>query len=230
VPGDARCIDEQGRSVELGARLDRPTILSLVYYNCEHMCPELLVGLGELVQALDLRPGEDYRILTLSFDETDTPAGAAEAKRNYLKPLGPDFPAGAWTFLTASREEIARITEALGFRFVKSGHGFVHPVILAILAPGGRISSYVYPAKFNYGVAYPLAFSRVEIKQALLAAGRGQTTTPPGAGLLFCFPGEPEGQARFFKLLTVVGIATLVVLGGLFVFLATSRRRLPEDR
>ncbi len=216
--------------VRLADLLDRPAILSLAYYSCEHICPQVLVGLGQLVSGLDLEPGKDYRLITWSFDEGDTPAEAAAARKNYTLPLGPGFPEGGWAFLAASAAETAKLTEALGFSFKKDEHGFIHPVILVILTPGGRISRYVRISKFNYGVAYPVVLSTYETAESLRAAGRGMIDAGPGGPLLFCFPHEPPGQGRYYSLMTVLGSVTLLGLAALFVYLASGRRRLREGR
>ncbi len=229
IPADIRCLNERGEEFPLRALLDRPAILSLVYYRCEHICPEVLVGLGRLVSNLDLQPAKDYRLITLSFDADDTPAAAAAARKNYSAPLGPAFPDAAWTFATASEGNISRLTKALGFSFEKHGHGFIHPAILVVLMPGGRVSRYVDVSKYNYGVAYPVNFSPVEMKQALLAAGRGRVSSAAPASLLFCFPSEPSRQAGFFRLTAIMGWITLGLLACLFVFLSAARKRAKED-
>jgi protein SCO1/2 len=216
IPFAVRCVDERGASFSLLDRLDKPAILALVYYSCEHICPQVLVGLGRLVSALDLRPGEDYRLITLSFDADDTPAAAASAKRNYLLPLGPDFPASAWTFATADAAAIESVTRAVGFRFERRMHGFIHPSVLVVLSPGGRISGYVHVQKFLYGVSYPVTFSPVVLRGALLDAAAGRLATAPAAPLLFCFASEPPGQTSYFRLTAILGAATLAVLALLF--------------
>jgi protein SCO1/2 len=229
VPGDIVCLDDAGKELKLGALLDRPVILSLVYYSCEHICPQVLAGLGQLVSGLALKAGRDYRLITFSFDGADTPADAAVARKNYTRPLGEDFPPEGWAFLTAAGPEIDRLIGALGFSCQKEEHGFTHPAILAILAPGGKISRYVHVSKYNYGVGYPVVFSVVEMTAALRAAERGLITAGPGAPLLFCFPHEPEGQAGFFRLTRIAGAITLVGLAVLFVVLAFHRRSLREE-
>ncbi len=228
LPLDLVCADDQGRRVLLGNILDRPAILSLVYYSCEHICPQVLTGLGKIVSDADLVPGEDFRLITFSFDAGDTPADAAVARKNYTRPLGPSLPADKWVFLTAGEPEIARLTEAAGFSFQKDEHGFTHPVVLVILTAGGRISRYVRVSKFSYGVAYPVVFPAFETADWLRVAARGRTASGPGGPLLFCFPHEPPGQSRFFSLMTILGSITLLGLVALFIYLSAGRRHLRE--
>ncbi len=230
IPFDVRCFDERGKESFLNPLIDRPTVLSLVYYTCEHICPQLLGGLAQLISELDLDPQRDYRVITLSFDSNDTPHDAAVAKRNFVKPLGPRYPDKTWRFLTAPREDIRKLTKSLGFRFRKEDHGFTHPVILVILAPGGKISRYICASKYQYGVGYPITFSKVDLTESLRAAGRWKTLASPAQPLLFCFPHEPAGRERFFTLIRVLGWGTLVGMGVLFIYLAAGRKRPKEGR
>lgn len=230
VPDDIVCVNDRNEPVRLGTLLDRPAILSLVYYSCEHICPQVLTGLGKLASDIDLKPARDYRIITFSFDADDTPADAATARKNYTLPLGQGFPEDGWAFLTAGESEIARLTGALGFSFQKDEHGFTHPVILVILTPGGTISRYVRVSKFTYGVAYPVAFPAFETAELLRTAGRGAVSAGPNTPLLFCFPHEPVGQVGYFSLMTIFGGVTLLSLLALFIYLSAGRRGTREGR
>ncbi len=225
IPEDILAVDDRGRSRNLAGLADRPVILALVYYSCEHVCPQALGALGQLAADLPLTPGADYRLVAFSFDAADTPQDAATAKGNYIKPLGPGFPAEAWTFLTASPEMIAKLTDSLGFRFKKDSHGFIHPSVLVILGPGGRISGYVHVSRTAYGVGYPVMFSAVTIGASLGRAASGGSDAADPAPLLFCYPHEPEGQERFYRVLSAAGAGTLAVLGGLFLYLAFGPKR-----
>jgi protein SCO1/2 len=230
LPPDIVCLDENGAEVRLAALLDRPAILSLVYYSCEHICPQVLVALGRLVSDPALKPWSGFRLITLSFDSADAPGDAALAKLNYSRPLPRDFPRENWRFLTASERNIDRLTERLGFRFKKEMHGFIHPAVLVILGPGGLISRYAYVSKFDYGVSYPVTFSPVDIAASLRKAAAGETQAGLAEPVLFCFPHEPPSQSRYFGLLNLAGLATLACLAALFGFLAAGRRkRTPAD-
>jgi hypothetical protein len=48
----------------------------------------------------------------VSFDASDTPRIAREAKTNYLKAIGRPFPEDAWKFLTGPERSIHDLTEA----------------------------------------------------------------------------------------------------------------------
>ena len=225
IPADILALDEQGRTVRLSDLLDRPAVLALVYYTCEHVCPLVLGALGQLASDMPLRPGVDYRLITLSFDASDTPAQAATARLNYTKPLGPKLARGAWSFLTASAEDIARLTGALGFRVEPDVHGFIHPSVLVILGPGGRIAGYVHVTRTAYGVGYPVTFPPMAIAADLQRAGAAETVGRDPAPLLFCYPHEPPAQNRFYGLMAAMGVGTLVLMAAFFVYMSVLWKR-----
>jgi protein SCO1/2 len=225
VPQDIVLSDEQGKEVALGALIKRPTIVTLVYYSCGRFCPQLLAGLAAALPQLSLQAVKDYQVVTVSFDEADTPALARDLKRNYLMAAGGSVPADAWRFLTGDPRNIERLCTAVGFTFRKEHDGFAHPVALIILSPDRRITRYIHVTKFAYGVEYPITFSTVGLSQALTDAGRGKASAATGKGFLFCFPHEPQRQQEFFHVLTWIGAATILCLAALFVYLALSGRK-----
>ena len=65
--------DENGVEVRLGSLMGKPAILTPVYYSCEHICPQMLEGLSQALPRLAVELGKDYRVITVSFDASDTP-------------------------------------------------------------------------------------------------------------------------------------------------------------
>jgi protein SCO1 len=229
IPPQLVLRDEDGRAVRFGDLTGTPVVLSPVYFRCEHICPQVLVGLARLTRAMTLRPGRDYRLVTVSFDAEDTPAGARQMRQDYTAAAGGVAP-GGWVFLTGDEANLAALMGAAGISLQRVAHGFIHPAVLLILAPGGTIARYVQVSKYDYGLAYPVAFRAAEIDGALRAAAAGTTPAAgPAAAVLYCFPQEPTGQAIFFRAMAVAGGLTLAGLAGLFVWLQHSRRSRPEE-
>ena len=225
LPPDMTFTDETGGIIRLKDLLGKPAILTLVYYTCEHICPQMLEGLSQALPRLAVEPGKDYRVITVSFDASDTPQIAREAKKNYLKAIGRPFPEDAWRFLTGTEQRIHDLTDAVGFRFRKDIHGFTHPVVLIFLAPDGKISRYFQVTKFSYGSAYPITFSSFDLNMALAEAAQGKSVTGFKKALLYCFSHEPPGQSKFFSFLFVVGLVTLAAMAAFFIYLQVSTRR-----
>lgn len=224
IPLDLTFRDENGALVKLGSFVIKPAILTLNYHTCSNICPQMLGGLATTLGNMKLTPGRDYVVVTISFDENDTPAVAKERKVNYIKATGMLFPEDAWKFLTGSRDSISRITEAVGFRFQKKSDGFIHPSALIFLAPDGKITQYVYLEQSHYGTRAPVAFSPVIITQALIDASQGRIRTGPKNLLLLCFPNLSENQARFFTILTSIGAVTVLCVIGFFIYLRRTSR------
>lgn len=225
LPGDLAFRDENGADIRLRGLLGKPAILTLVYYTCEHICPLMLGGLAQALPRLDVVAGRDYRVITVSFDETDTPKIAQDIKKNYIKAAGPAFPAEGWKFLTADRGNIQKLTQAVGFRFRKEIHGFNHPVVLIFLSPEGKISKYLQVTKYQYGAEYPITFSSFDLNVSLAEAAQGKAVTEFQRAILYCFSHEPPGQSKFFAFIAVVGLVTLAAMAGFFIYLQVSTRR-----
>ncbi len=225
LPTDLVFRDETGAYIKMGDLLGKPVILTLVYYSCEHICPLMLGGLAQALPRLTLTAGNDYRVLTVSFDETDTPDMARNTRKNYIAAAGSSFPASGWHFLTGNRENISRLTQSVGFTFRKEIHGFNHPVVLIFLSPQGKISKYLQVTKYDYGAEYPIAFSTFDLTAALTEAAQGRTVTGFRRALLYCFAHEPPGQSNFFRFIAVIGLVSILALVGFFIYLQISTRK-----
>ena len=86
VPLDVEFRDEAGRTVTLKDYFGRrPLILSLVYYSCQDLCPLTLDGLVRGMRPLSFNIGDQFDVLTVSFDPRDTSALAAAKKSDFVK-------------------------------------------------------------------------------------------------------------------------------------------------
>ena len=219
IPADLTFRDEKGDTVALKSLIDKPVVLILTYYTCSHICPQMLGGLAGALNKLPLKPGKDYGLITLSFDESDTPEDARSQKANYIKATDMPFPEDAWKFLTGEVNNIRRLSEAVGIRVKRADHGFAHPEVLVFVAPGGMITRYLPVSKYHYGVAYPVTFSEVDLAAGIREASQGKVSAGTKKEPLYCFLHEPEQQKRFFSILRISGALTLGLLLSLFFFL-----------
>ena len=222
IPKDLLLVNEEGDSVQLGSLIDRPTILTLVYYTCPSVCRPLLNEvsgvLGKLLE-LKMKPGEDYQVVTISFDEHDGPAGSARLKKEYMNQLPDGFPNDAWTFLTADAATIERFTAAVGFQFKRVGDDFAHPATLIVLSPDGKITRYLYGAEY-----LPL-----DLKMAIYEASEGRVGPTVARMLKFCFSYDPEGRKYVLNLTRVVGTGMIFSLIGFAIFLGVAGRRRAKE-
>ena len=216
VPLDLTVFDETGEAVLLSEFVDRPTILALVYYRCPDICSPLLMGLADAVEKMGQTPGEDFRILTVSFSPVETGDDARHSLEHIQKMYSAPWPAEGWIFTTTDSSTIATLTDAVGFRYKQVGvDQFTHAGAITVLSPQGQVARYLY------GITY-LPF---DIKMALTEAAEGRVGPTINRVLLFCFSYDPEGQTYVFNMLKVTG--TLITLFALFfvAWLVISARR-----
>ncbi|MCX8116986.1 MAG: SCO family protein [Desulfobacterota bacterium] len=201
--------DETGRPVTLKEVIHKPTIFTPVFYACPDVCNFLLSNLASALNRLPSTPGEDYLVLSVSFDETETPQLASEKKGLYLKMIERPFPETAWRFLTGEKENILRLTDAAGFHFRREGKNFLHPVAVIVLSPEGKITRYLYGTEI-------LPF---DLRMALLEASEGRTGPTIAKVLRFCFSYDPKGRRYVFNTLKITGIVTLTFALSFVLFL-----------
>src|SRR5205085_4260679 len=72
IPLDLSFLDEYGKPVRLRDLVTKPTILTLVYFRCPGICSPLLNGLAAAIDHMDMEPGKDYNIVTISFDPKES--------------------------------------------------------------------------------------------------------------------------------------------------------------
>jgi protein SCO1/2 len=207
LPLDLSFRDEAGQPVRLRDLITGPTIILPVYYRCTNVCSFLQQGLASALPAVRRTPGREYRVISLSFDETETPADAARARQQYLTAMTAPFPADGWRFLTGDATAVARVTSAAGFTFSRQGREFLHPVASFVVAGDGTIVRYLYGTTF---LPKDLALALLEAK-----GGRAGTAIRRAVG--YCFTFDPAGRTYVFNLLRVS--ATVVIIS-LAVFLA----------
>ena len=213
-------IDEAGRSLALKSLLGKPAILSFAYFSCKDQCNTVLSNLASSLGRMSSAPGEDFLVLTVSFDEEDTRGEAAYKKKNYMSAAGRPMDEGAWKFLTGEKTSIEALTGAAGFGFRKTEKGYDHPAALAVLSADGRLIRYIY------GSSYLPA----DLEMALMEAREGRITASIKKAARFCFSSEPGGRAYLVSVLRVAGLSTLAVVAGLFIYLKGFGRPGKKDR
>jgi protein SCO1/2 len=219
LPRDLVLIDEGGNPVSLGSLLGKPTVLTFVYYRCPGICSPLLTELSKVVDRMDMEPGIDYRILTVSFDHREGPELARGKKESYLGALKRTVDPSFWRFMTADSTTIHALTDSAGFYFKEEGNDFVHAGALIILSPEGKVTRYVN------GIQY-LPF---DVKMALVEAGDGKVGPTIAKILKFCYAYDPEARTYALNVTRIGGIATVLIAGVLFyAFVLRPRRKTPE--
>ncbi len=121
IPADIMLSDEDDTLVSLGDLIDKPTIINLVYYRCPGICSPLMEGLADVMGKVDLELGKDYQVLTISFDPRESIELGIRIKNNYLNLMANPEPAREnWKFFVSDSLNIARLTKAVGKKYVIS--------------------------------------------------------------------------------------------------------------
>ena len=192
----------------------RPVILNLVYYTCKMLCNVVLNAQTQSLRQLDWTPGDQYEIVTISFDPAENFQLAREKKAAYLESFG--RPAPGWHFLTDNADNARKLASQVGFvyKFDEQTSQFAHPAVVFILSPEGRVCRYLYGVQFK-----PL-----DIRLGLTEAAQERFGVTDRI-LLFCYHYDPaaKGYVLFAEnFMRAGGVLSVLILG--FVLYRLFRR------
>src|SRR4051812_4888277 len=211
VPGDLTFKDENGATVQLSQYYGkRPIVLTLVYYKCPMLCTMVLNDLNRVLGAMQMNVGEQFDILTVSFDPTETPELAAQKKHQYVRSYGRPHAEEGWHFLTGDQENITKLTQAVGFRYAWDAKWkqYAHASGIMLLTPDGKVS------KYFYGVGD----SARDLRLAVAEAGQGKISTPTEVILLYCFHYDPATGKYSLMVTRAVQLGAILTMGALGTF------------
>lgn len=220
VPPGLSFHDEFGRDVTLGQYFGkRPMILALVYYKCPGLCTMVLNDITRAMNSMRSSCGEQFDILTVSFDPHETPDLAFEKKQQYLRAYLRPKAAAGWHFLTGDQPAIASLTRAVGFRYAWDEHfkQYAHASGIIILTPEGKTSRYFY------GIDY----APNDLQLSLAEASAGKSVSVTDRVLLYCFHYDPSTGKYSLKIVRVVqlgGLVTVLLLGTFLVMMFRAER------
>ncbi|PLX12420.1 MAG: SCO family protein [Marinilabiliales bacterium] len=214
IPLDLVFNSEVNKQVTLRELIDKPTVLSFVYFNCPGVCNPLQESISRVAEKVDMELGKDYQILTISFDVTDTPEKAQKKKSNFIDNIVKEK-AAHWMYLTGDQENIDAITEAVGFRYKETGLDFAHPSGIILISPDGKITRYLYG----------LDFLPFDLKMAIIEAQQGIPRPTISKVLQYCFNYDPQGQTYTLSVTRVAGTVIMFIAVLVFIGLIIGKRR-----
>ena len=221
VPLELAFKDETGRDVKLGDYFGKkPVLLSLVYFGCPMLCGMATEGLVRSLKPVKFLPGDEFTVLTVSFDPGEGPAMAVEKRSGVLRALNRPGAEKGWHFLTGSEASVKALTRAVGFRYVwdERTKQWAHPSGIVTLTPQGRISHYLF------GIEY----APKDLRLSLVEAAQGNIGTAVDQVLLYCYQYDPAmGRygAAVMRILRAASVLTVLALSS-FVLLMIRRERL----
>ncbi|MCK9639253.1 MAG: SCO family protein [Prolixibacteraceae bacterium] len=214
IPLELKYYNEKNDTVSLRSMINKPTVLSFVYFDCPNLCSPLQDGIADVIGKTEMVLGKDYDVITISFNTKDTPEKAREKKKNFVQKIQ-ENQRGSWSYLTGELENIQKITEAVGFRYKPTGMDFAHPSTIIILSPQGKITRYLYGVTF-------LPF---ELKMAIGEALKGQAEPSSNKLYDYCFAYDPQSKTYTLQFTRLLG-SFVLVLGLFFVlYLYISSKR-----
>ena len=209
LPLDAIFRDQDGKGVRLGDLIDgkRPTLLSFAYFNCPVLCSLILNSAADSMSKIPWTIGREFDVITISIDPKESLERARSKREGLLAAYGRPEAARGWHFLVGDATQIARVTDAVGYRFHwdDETEQFAHPGTLILLQPNGHVSRYLY------GLEYPPN----DVRLSLLEASQGKLISTVEQVMLFCY----RYDARQGKYVIVATRVMQVGAGGMALVL-----------
>jgi protein SCO1 len=219
LPLDLHFRDETGRDVMLNEYFGkRPVILTLVYYKCPMLCTLVLNDLLRAMNVMKASAGENFDVVTVSFDPRETPDLAAAKKREYSRNYRRGTAEKGWHFLTGDEFAIKELTSAVGFRYAYDPkfQQYAHASGIIILTPTGKTSRYFFG----------LDYSAKDLGNAIADASSGAiSTTPAPRVLLYCFHYDPTTGKYSLIVTRAMRVLAVMVLIAIAAFILVMIRR-----
>jgi protein SCO1/2 len=225
LPREIRLRDESGRPVTLAEFYgEKPIILNLVYLRCPMLCNMTMDGLLRSLQTLPLNVGDDFTVLTVSFDPREGPELASQARKTALRRYDRPGAERGWRFLTGDEEDLRKLTGAVGFRYAydPEREQYAHAAALVVLTPEGKISRYLT------GVEFPAR----DLRLSLVEASDSKIGSALDRAILLCFHYDPVTGKYGLAILNVIrilGVATVLAVSAM-VLVLVRRERLARRR
>src|SRR5687767_353657 len=211
LPLDLVFRDESGQEVKLGQYFgQKPVVMAFVYYDCPMLCTQILNGMVTSFRVLPFQIGKEFDVVTVSFDPRETSALATAKKKVYVDYLPEKMRASAtngWHFLTGDAENIAKLTDAVGFRYHydEATKQFAHGSAIMLTTPHGKLSRYFY------GVEY----APRDLRLGLIESSANKIGSPVDQLLLYCYHYDPStGKygAAIMRIMRIAGVLTLLTI------------------
>jgi protein SCO1/2 len=177
----------------------------------------VLNGMVTSFRVLPFQIGNEYDVVTVSFDPRETSTLAAAKKKVYVNYLPDRMQANAsngWHFLTGDQENIAKLTDAVGFRYHydEATKQFAHASGIMLTTPQGKLSRYFY------GVDFPAR----DLRLGLIESSENKIGSPVDQLLLYCYHYDPASGkygAPIMKVMRIAGVVTMIGIVAMLLLL-----------
>ncbi len=223
LPLDAAFKDAQGRAVTLGDYFDgeTPVVIVPAYFDCPLLCDLVLDNVQDGLNGLSWTVGDEFRVITYSFDHRDTPSDARVEQElalvGYKEAV--EDPGRAWAFLTTDAATAKRVSAALGYhyKYLPDVGEYSHNAAIFFASPTGEVTNFIE------GLEYPAQRMKLAISQA----ADGDVGSLFERVALACYRYDPrtgEWKIHPFNVMRVGASGTAVLLGALIAALFVAER------
>jgi protein SCO1/2 len=222
IPLDTPFKDETGANVTLRQYFgQKPVLLTLVYYRCPMLCDELLHGFTGALETMDFTAGDQFNVVTVSFNPREGPADAMQKKAGIMRDYRRPAAAAGWHFLTGTQSSIDALSRSVGFHYVydPQTQQYAHATGVVLLTPDGRISQYYFG----------IEFAPRDMHLGIVQASHQRIGTVVDQILLYCYHYDPRtgkyGAIVFNIMRLLAGVVMVLVFGYIGLMLWCDRRR-----
>jgi protein SCO1/2 len=228
VPMDLGFSDETGKPVTLKDYFDGsvPVILTMNYSNCPMLCSLQLTALVEGLKKVDWSVGKEFRMVTVSYDPTETTELAQRTKARYLAQYARPGSENGWHFLHGSENNVKALAKALGisYSYNEARKEYAHPATVVFATPTGKIDRYLY------GLEYP----EKTLHLSLVESSEGKIGTTVDQLILFCFHYDAN-EGRYAPVARNImragaGVTVFLLAGFLTVLWKREKKRDSESK
>jgi len=221
VPMDLKFIDSDGKTKTLKELTQgKPTLLTLNYFKCSGLCSPQLNQLANMLGRLHLAENTDYKVLTVSFNESETAELAAAKKKNMIKSIGRNYVSDTWHFVIGKDGSSKVLADTVGFSFKKvvSKTGkvdYMHAASLIVLSPKGKVIRYMN------GINQLVS----DVQLAIEEADKGKIEPTVVKQVPYCFSQQQKIEKQFYLGEKIAGVIMLIMVFSLFLYLKKIGRK-----
>ncbi len=221
-------VDERGYPYRLRQLFpgEQPVVLMLGYYSCPSMCGQVLDAAFHALSRVDLQPGTDYRLLSVSIDPRETAEVAKARKQTFLPRLLKTGGDDAWRLLVGDEPQIRALSESVGFGYYwsEATRQYAHPPSLIFLTPRGEVSRIIVNTYYE----------PADVRLALVEASEGTLGTFWDQVVLNCLTFDPRTNTYSLTAMTLMrigGAVTVLALATMiWIMLRRERRKARSER
>lgn len=131
---DFTLTDQNGKPYRFASVRGKLVLVTFIFTTCPDVCPLLTAHFAAIQRALEEKKIKDYQLISITTDpERDT----APVLKDYAGRYKADLK--SWSFLTGSRDELAKVWKEFGVHVIKNESGQVqHTTFTTLLDRRGN--------------------------------------------------------------------------------------------